>query len=134
MTSSAIHGFGTTLKGSKAGTIGELISITIGGLTVDMIEVSNMDSPDAYKEFIAGMIDAGEITFSGNYLKTTFNALKTSADGRTAEDWTVTFPDSASWKGSGYVSGISGTSPNDDKITADITIKLTGKPEFSAGA
>ena len=132
--SGATHGYGTTFKGSSAGIIGELISITIGGLTVDMIEVSNMDSPDAYKEFIAGMIDAGEITFSGNYIKATFSSLKDAADGREAEEWTVTFPDGASWKGSGYVSGISGTSPNDDKITADITIKLTGKPEFSAGS
>lgn len=134
MVSGATHGYGTTLAGATTSTVGEILNITVGDITVDPTEVSNMDSPDAYKEFIAGMLDAGEITFAMNYNKASTAALKTAADSRTSEVWTVTFPDGSTWVATGFVSNLSNASPHDDKISGDCTIKISGKPVFTAAA
>jgi len=43
-------------------------------------EVSNMGSPNTYKEFIAGLRDGGEITFEGNYIPKDATQINVRAD------------------------------------------------------
>jgi len=130
----ATHGKGTTLVGGTAGTIGEVTNITINE-TMETIDVTSMDSD--YREFIAGWHDAGEITFTCNYdgsASGVADKLHASYIAATAETWTVTFPDAASgskFECSGLITNLSTAVPFDDKITQDVTIKLTGTPVFT---
>src|SRR2546430_1988856 len=41
----------------------EIVKLGGPGMKADMKDVSNMASPNAYKEFIAGLRDGGDITF-----------------------------------------------------------------------
>lgn len=48
-------------------TIAGLQDITMPEATADDVEVTSMDSPNRTKEFIAGMIDMGEVSIEMNY-------------------------------------------------------------------
>lgn len=58
-------GHGSTLHLTHNNTdmeLGEITDINIGGLSMSTVDRSNTKSPDRYREFMAGMRDAGEIT------------------------------------------------------------------------
>jgi len=131
--SDGTHGHGTTLVGGSTGTVANVISITGPNQTRDSIDVSTMDSTSAFREFISGMLDPGEITFDVNYAGAAAgeaNSLNTALTAA-AETWTITFPDTSSWACSGFVTALGFGDPFDDKITQSVTIKFSGVPTFT---
>lgn len=48
--------------------IGEVKNASISGRKYSTVDVTNFDSPNAYQEFIATVIDPGSISCSGNYV------------------------------------------------------------------
>lgn len=132
--SDGTHGHGATLAGGSAGTIGNITSITVGARTRDSIDISSMDSTNKKREFISGMADEGEISITVNYdgsASGVANALNTAYNSGTAETWTVTFPDTSSFACSGFITSLSIEDSYDDKITMNITIKLTGSATYT---
>lgn len=130
--STGIHGYGTTLSGATTGIVVEVTNVSFGDTVTDQIDISNMDSDNSYREFIAGMLDAGEITLTCNYNKTQTAAFRTNQDTKAKEVWTITLPDSSTFVCSGFISSVGTPIPFDDKVTQDVTIKLSGKPTFTA--
>ena len=130
------HGHGTTLKFAGATTILNIISITGPNQARDSIDISTMDSTDKWREFIPGMLDAGELTFEVNYdavSGSTADDLNTLLTA-TAETVTVTFaPTNAtsSWACSGFITALGFATPFDEKITQPVTIKFTGAPTYT---
>jgi len=124
-------GHGTTLVGSTTGTVGNVISVTVGGRSRDMIDISTMDSTDKFREYIAGFADEGEFTAECNFDDAAdITALNTAFQGATSQTWTVDFG-TRTFACTGFISGLEFTSPHDDKQTVSITIKLTGKGTLS---
>jgi predicted secreted protein len=130
--SDATHGHGTTLAGSTAGTIGNVVTLTIDGVTIDIIDVTTMDSTNKWKEKLAGLKDPGRITFTVNYdgaasgdANTIHNNLGTS------QTWTVTFPDTSTYAATGWIQHYTIADPVADKISQDVTIEFTGAPTFT---
>jgi predicted secreted protein len=121
------HGHGTTLTGSTSGTVGNVLRVGIGGRTRDMIDISTMDSTDKFREFMAGMADAGELTIEMNFDDGAIaTALNSAWENATSETWTVNLG-IKTWVGTGIISSLDIDDPYDDKITQSMTIKLTGK-------
>lgn len=132
--SDGTHGHGTTLTGATSGLIGNIMSVAVDGMTRDPIDISTMDSVNKWREFIAGMLDAGEITLDINYDGSAagiVNALNAALASGALETWTVVFPDTSSFASSGLVTSLGINSPFDDKMTAPVTIKLSGEPTFT---
>lgn len=132
--SSGTHGHGTSLVGGTAGTIGNIISVNVGGQTRDPIDKSTMDSTSKFREFISGMADAGELTVEVNYdgaASGVGDSLSTAYQGGTAETWTITFVDASTFACSGFITNLGFAAPFEDKISQSITIKLTGVPTFT---
>ena len=130
------HGHGTILAGGTAGTIGNVISMSGPNQTRDSIDISTMDSTGKWREFIPGMLDAGEMTFEVNYdavSEQTANDLNTALADATPEEWTITFAGSAqgTWVCTGFVTALGFGSPFDDKLTQSVTIKFTGAPVYT---
>lgn len=122
-----LHGHGCTLTiGGTA--VGNITSISGPSIKRDAIDISTMDSTQKYREFIPGMIDAGEVTAELNYDGTT-TVSKFLADQLTAsaQAIVITFSDSdtATWTGSGFITSLGHTIPFEDKITQSVGIKLT---------
>ncbi len=136
--SDGLHGHGTTLTGGTAGLIGNIISMSGPNQTRDSIDISTMDSTSKFREFIPGMIDAGEVTFEINYDGAdaqTANDLDTALSQAAAETWTILFAGSeasyGSWSCSGFVTALSFGNSFEDKITQSVTIKFTGVPTYT---
>ena len=139
--SNAIIGSKTQMQidvGGTLTTIAEVLTITALSLTTESISKTSMDSTDHFMDYIPGFRDGGEVSFDVNYI---FDAvthdgdtglLQDFADLETSvRDWRIIFPEGSIWEFSGFVSGFTLNDPVEAVITASITIKVTGKPEFS---
>jgi hypothetical protein len=73
-SSNALNAFGTLLqRGDGAGTevfttIAELQNVEIPGVETDILDVTHHTSPGAFKEFVLGLRDGGEVTVEGSYV------------------------------------------------------------------
>jgi predicted secreted protein len=128
----ATHGYGTTLSGSISGQIAEIQRIGLPDQKVDDLDVTTMTSPDKYKEFIAGLIDAGTISMDVLYTKACYQQIQNALG--VFQVWTITLPDGSTFVGSGYINAQGGESPYEDKITQNVGLKLSGKPAFTPAA
>lgn len=130
------HAFGTTFTWNSQ-TVGKLTAINGIEVSVDSVEVTTHQSANNYKEFVAGLIDAGEVSLEGNfdYSDTTGQqALLTDANSRTTRTGVITFPSATgtTWTFSGFVTAVKiGDAPVDGVIPFSATIKVTGKPTFA---
>lgn len=127
------HAFGTKFKWDSE----EVASLNnIGGveITVDTVDVTTHDSEGAFKEFIAGLLDAGEVSIAGFYDYENTNgqiAMVADCTAREVKLAEIVFPASTgtSWAFQGLITNIKvGDTPTDDGIPFSATIKVSGKP------
>jgi len=82
----AAHAFGTTFSWNGV-VIGKLTAINGIELSVDTIDATTHQSADYFKEYLPGLIDAGEVSIEGlfDYADTTGQqALITDLNSRTS--------------------------------------------------
>lgn len=128
-----LSGHGTTLEGESAGSIGEITRIAIGGLEASEIEVTTMDSTDAWREFIAGLLDAGELEIDLRYEKSNFDTILGLLGGSN-DTWTITIPDDSTFVCDGFFKTLGNEMPVDGGVEGSASIRLSGKPVFSASS
>lgn len=140
--SNATSGFGTLLKIGDGATptegfttVAEVISISGPALALGTIEVTNMSSASNYREFVAGLKDAGEVKLDINFLPTdgTQDAsagLLKDFDDRTLRDFQLVFPDASTttWSFSAFITAFSPSAKVDDRLTASVTLRVSGAP------
>lgn len=132
----AERSIGTKLR-KTSGTpsyIADLTSIGEIGLENSEIDVTTLDSPSNYKEFIAGFKDAGELSFEG-FCKTEQNVsdLLALADGQTVEQWQIIFPSGAKWFFAGFVKTFKQAESTVEGVRGITgSIRITGKPVYAS--
>ena len=114
--------------------IAELRDITPPGLTRNMIEMTTHNEQD--DSWIVGIRRHGELTFNVNFVpgNGTHDHLtglqKAWFDG-TRDIYRLTYPDGSAWLFSGFVANIEPDAPVDDRLGADVTIRPTGKHDWT---
>lgn len=84
--------------------IADLTSIGEFGIESEEIQVTTLDSPDGFKEFIAGLKDGGEVAISGIVKsETNMENLLDLANAQTVSNWEVRFTSGSVWAISGFV-------------------------------
>jgi len=138
--SNAISAFGTILQVGDGGTpetftgVAEVHDINGPGISLDMIERTHHLSPEATKEYIAGLKDLDQISFEVGFLPTEPTHSLTTGflsdwKNRTLRTYRLVFPDAAAttWEMKGFVSGFAVKGPVQGLLAADVTIRLTGQ-------
>jgi predicted secreted protein len=135
MASLARSAFGTLLKIGDGGgteaftTISELTSVSVDGPTVETIDVTNHDSPSAYREYIASLIEGGTCSFEGNWISsTTQDQVRTDMVARTRRNFQIVYPLSSPETHSfaGIITTFSvGDATVDGKLTCSGSIQIT---------
>lgn len=125
-----ISGFGATLSGATFGTVGQITKLSLPGIDAGEIDVTTMDSVEKWKEFIASLKDAGELSVDVLYTDSQYGALL-DAIGGDNEDWTITLPDGATFVCAGFLKSVGGEVPMDGAIANALGIRLSGKPTFT---
>jgi predicted secreted protein len=100
-------------------------------LSLDTIDVTAHDSPSGFREFIAGLADAGEVTIEMIFDpdNATQALLRTDLTSRTATTYTVTMSEPTTpqtWAFTGIVTAFEPSAPVDGALTVSVTIKITG--------
>ncbi|MEU9972350.1 phage tail tube protein [Streptomyces sp. NPDC051014] len=132
-------GFGTLFKRGDGASpevftaIGDATGISGPGLSRDTIDVSSHDSPDQWMEFLGGMKDGGEVSVDINYQPAHHDTLVDDFDDDEPRSYQLVFPDedSTTWGIKAIMTGFEPDSPYDDKLSAKLTFKVTGKPTLS---
>lgn len=135
MSSNAVSGVGTTFKRSDMTSsptftaIAEINSIDGPNKSRDTIDVTSLDSTGGYREFIASFRDAGEVTLEMNFTRDGYVDMNDDFESDTLVDYKITLPDSGNTEldFSGLVTSLGLGIPLDDKITAPVTIKISGQ-------
>ena len=138
--SQAFAGQGTQLQRGNAASpevftsLAEVKNIQRSGAKVDLQDVTNMDSVGAYREYLPTLLDAGEVSFSGNYIPgdTTQQTLQSDFDSRAKKNWKIVLPNTlGAWSFAAYVSSFDFDLPTDKEATITVKLKITGKPTFA---
>lgn len=139
-SSPGMSGWRTTLTGSDFGEIGHLRRVGLSGMETEDIDVTTMTSEDAFREFVSGLTDGGEIEMDIVYEKDTFDAIfgdlgeQHGTGASDLQDYTVTFPDGSTFVARGYLKSLAVDSPMDDAIEGTASLKISGKPTFNASS
>jgi len=135
MTTGAISGVGTKFKRSDMTSspafteIGEINTITGPSMSRTTIDVTTLDSTGGYREFITGFRDGGTVVLNMNFTRTTYEAMMTDFDSDDVVDYQLVLPDSAAttFNIAALVTELPLDVPTDDKITANVTLKISGQ-------
>ena len=136
----AILTFAPTTATASTTAIGNIITIGGPDQSRDAIDKSTMDSTNKWREFINGMIDAGEVTLDVNYdgaASGTANDLNTLATSTSVYEVKIVVNDHttasncSNWKCNGFITSLGHAIPFDDKITQSVGIKFTGAPTYT---
>jgi len=140
----AVHGHGATLvkcattNFTTVTTIGQIVSINGPNRSRDTIDISNMGSTAKWKEYLNGMMDAGEMSIDVVYDGTTYSTSLAQEITNPTAYWKITCNDgtnaasSSSIYSAGFVTSLGHSVSYDDAVKQSISIKLTGEPVFDA--
>lgn len=120
----------------------ELTGINGPGMKSDTVDVTHHQSPGNWKEFVPTLKDGGEIGFEINFIPTNathrnvVGGLIYLLDQQTLQSFSLVYPDSegTTWTFSAYVVGFVPSAPHDGKLSAQITIKISGPVSFDLGS
>lgn len=140
----AIAGVGTVFNrwdpasGSSGGwkRIAEINNITGPGMSRDTIDTTTLDAAGGYRTFITGFRNAGTMTLAMNFTQATYLQMKADFESNDPVAYQVILPDDEETviEFDGLVTEIPLTIPTDDKITADVTIQISGPVDVYKGS
>lgn len=136
-------GYGITLLVSDAfpavtpvNVIGNITDFTPPSATRDIVDVTSSSSPNFAREFIAGLIDFGEASAGlvwdlGTPSDLLLRALLTERERRTWRASFAQYTPARLLTFTAFLTGYEPSAPMEDKMTATITLKVTGNPVVS---
>ena len=136
-TSMSVLDLTTRPKSTEWNDFGDLTNIGGPNISVDTIDVSAHDSADGFREFVAGVIDGGDISFEGNFTDAASGVEITDLiDTRAIVSFRVRFTTTGTstgtnwdtWLFTGALVNFETEAPFDGKIGFNAGVKLSGKP------
>ena len=133
--SNAFSGVGTQFKRSDMASsptfeaIAEINSIDGPNKSRETIDVTSLDSTGGYREFITSFRDAGQVALEMNFTRDGYIAMNDDFEIETAVDYQIVLPDTGNTTldFSAFVVDLGSSIPIDDKVTATVTLKITGQ-------
>lgn len=114
----------------------EVFAISGPNMSRTMIDDTTFDSADDYREFIAGIRDAGPVSLSMNFTRDEYEQAKADFEDDTKQNYEMILPDSdtTSLEFEALISDLPLDVPLDDKITCDVAFQISGKPTLNSGS
>lgn len=136
MATAAIAAYATLFKIGST-TVAEVTKIDFGGIKLDLVESTNHSSTGGWREFTPTLKDGGEVTLELNYVPTAATHKNASGgllyllDQKTLQTFHCVFPDTTDWTLPGYVTTFKPSAPVDGKLSATVTIRISGQPTLA---
>jgi len=133
----------STNGGSSYGSLATVESFDLPDMKATDVDVSNIEMSVPWRLFQAGLVNGGAFKMKCIWSKAAYANVCNNLLGKTQPVtgtngmFKLVFSDIVSTASTlvwtGYVNELAGAGPIDDKITADVTIKISGQPTFTAG-
>lgn len=107
----------------------EIVSIQGPDIEVGTIDVTHLQSPNQFKEFIAGLGDGGTLVCEGNFTPAQYNTLYGFL--RVTKPWRVILSNGSRFDANGHITMLGNGMPLEEEVHMPVSIKLTGKPTFT---
>lgn len=139
MTTQAKIGHGNLFKIGNGATpevfttVAEVTAIKPPSLSRDSVDVTHMQSTEKWREFIMGLKDGGEVSIDVNFVTDSASTLLMLAefDTDTVGNKQIVFTSGSVWSFAAGCTGFEPDSPIDDKMSATVTFKISGKPSLA---
>lgn len=140
MATNASIGYGTAFKRGDGASpteaftaLAEVTAINGFSMSKDTVDATHMASPSRYREFISALRDAGEVTVEINFDpgSTEVTNAFTDFDANVTRNYQIVWADTTEFEFAGICTGVETGAPVDDKMSATLTYKLTGKPTLT---
>jgi hypothetical protein len=118
----------TGITVTLAGLSGDLLDVNHGGESCDMEDVTHQLSTEAWREFLSGLKDGGEVTLTIHYAAGSGPDMPAVGDAATS--LAIAFPTAPAFSADVFVSGKGFAATLGTKIVQDVTVKITGKPTW----
>ena len=128
-------------------SMGEVLSVTPPTAAMGTIDITNHGTTDYFREYLPGLIDPGTVTFTANYITSTVassdsrnsceNLIDELMAARTKIPWRFYLSGTSTqnmWSGNGYITNYQLITANDQAVQYTMSLKVTGKPTYSADA
>lgn len=138
--SNAIVGVGTYFRRwneTNWVNIAEVNSIAGPTKSRDSIDVTSLDSTGGYREFIGGFRDGGTVTLSMNFARGTYDTMNDDFESPDLQNYEIFLsldPEETSFEFEALVTELGLAITVDDKITADVTLKISGQVTTNTGS
>jgi predicted secreted protein len=113
---------------------GEINDLQPPSPTAETVDVTHMGSEGGYREFITGLLDGGEVTFMMNMNFDDYQLIKAHFELKSLRKYKIILSDSTTsptyFIFTALVTGIPPQIPTADKVTVDVTMKVSGKTDF----
>lgn len=112
--------------------LAEVFNITPPSATLDIIDVTHMQSPNRTREFISGLIDPGESGFEMNFIPGSTSddrlheILNLPVGVSRRRSCRISYPNGHTHTFDAELMTYEPAVPTDDKMTATVTWKVTG--------
>lgn len=114
--------------------VAELTSIMGPNSSGEKVDITNHDSPSAYREYVLGFLTPGTFELEGNFVPTDTNgqvAMITDHYSRTARAGLICFPAGiGTFSFTGTIEGFTTMAPVGDKLSFKATVAISGKPDL----
>lgn len=140
----AIIAYGSLVERSQDGStftpIIEAKGVAVPQVEQEYVEVTHLQSPGGFREYIKGLKDAGELTVPANYTSAGFQQQLSDQNFNGAISYRVTLPAAQGqttgdmFEFQGYPSPALETGDTGEVIGMTITIRTTGDFTFTAGS
>lgn len=113
--------------------IGEVINVTPGESQAEQVDATHYQSPGRRREKIAGLIDSGSASFEINWIpgNSTDELIRSFLASGERVNHRITFPNAITLIYTAAVTGYSKAIPIDDRMTATITVAISGDETWS---
>ena len=117
--------------------VAQIVSVTGPALSLDTVDVTAHDSPDAWEEHAPTILRTGEVKLELNYdpAEVTHDAtdgLPMVQEAKQLTGFELVFPIPAiggtTWEFGAYVTGFEPGAPHEGKLSATASMKVTGEP------
>ena len=113
-------------------TVAAVTAITPPGYSREAVDVTHLTSADGYKEFIAGLKEAGEWKLSLLWTPSATDAMVAAFEAETG-NYRLTAPNGVKLDAAGFFTAYEfGEITAGGELTASATIKVTGKATLTA--
>jgi len=116
--------------------VAEVTNVTPGEATADRVDATHMQSPNRRREYISGLIDNGEASFEINWVpgSDTDVMLRELFESGEVVEHRITFPNGVTVTYEASIIGYSKAIPIDDRMTATITVAVSGAETWGTAA